>query len=399
VRSFELGRYFQFENGFGELFSVVQRFVPLASTDRDYLHMLARPCDRHPGALAKPARQRLKILLARPLRSYALAAVLKHAHRGPPITDGVGGSGNGHGRINASPAALIRAPCATQAFTVIRADATLCRRPHIDTRRWTSPMTASAGCGQSAASAAYPAGFTADELAVRLGESILTVRPRSWRNGVDRNACGVSGADAVTVVGGRKVNATGRSTGKLITKRRHKIAGQFGYRLIEMLESPAHRVLSLSARRLLDRIEIEHAHHGGQHNGRLPVTFNQFVEYGIERHAIAPAMRECVALGFLVITEEGRAGNREFARPNLFRLTFRHTALEQPTEDWRKIETIEDAEAIAQRARASPPKKQKTSGGKPTGTVGETKPTLASRVSSGGNPHYYLYVQGESQQP
>src|SRR5262249_17670017 len=113
--------------------------------DKVTIHMLARPCDRHPGALAKPARQRLKILLARPLRSYALAAVLKHAHRGPPITDGVGGSGNGHGRINASPAALIRAPCATQAFTVIRADATLCRRPHIDTRRWTSPMTASAG--------------------------------------------------------------------------------------------------------------------------------------------------------------------------------------------------------------------------------------------------------------
>jgi hypothetical protein len=63
-------------------------------------------------------------LLARLLRSYALAAMLKQAHRGPPITDGVGGSGNGHGWINASLAALIRAPCATQGFTVISADAT-----------------------------------------------------------------------------------------------------------------------------------------------------------------------------------------------------------------------------------------------------------------------------------
>src|SRR6516162_848686 len=75
----------------------------------DCLHVLARSCYRHPGALAKSARQRLKILLARPLPSYALAAMLKHVHRGPPITGGVGGSGNGHGRINASPAALIRA--------------------------------------------------------------------------------------------------------------------------------------------------------------------------------------------------------------------------------------------------------------------------------------------------
>ena len=89
---------------------MVQRLLTLASTDRDCLHVLARPCYGHPGALAKSARQRLKILLARPLPSYALAAMLKHAHRGPPITDGVGGSGSGHERINAPPAALIRAP-------------------------------------------------------------------------------------------------------------------------------------------------------------------------------------------------------------------------------------------------------------------------------------------------
>ena len=84
---------------------MVQRFLPLASTDRDCLHVLARSCYRHPGALAESARQRLTILLARPLPSYALAAMLKHAHRGPPITGGVEGSGNGHERINASPAA------------------------------------------------------------------------------------------------------------------------------------------------------------------------------------------------------------------------------------------------------------------------------------------------------
>jgi hypothetical protein len=201
---------------------------------------------------------------------------------------------------------------------------------------------------------------------------------------VDRNACGIPGADAVTVVGGRKVNATGRATGKRITKRPQKISGQFGYRLIELLESPAHRTLSLSARRLLDRIEIELAHHGGQDNGRLPVTFDQFVEYGMDRHSIAPAMRECVALGFLVITEEGRAGNSEFARPNLFRMTFRHTTSENPTEDWRKINTLEDAEAIAQRARASPTKKQKPSGGKSPGPVGETH--TGEQISQWGKP-------------
>ena len=155
----------------------------------------------------------------------------------------------------------------------------------------------------------------------------------------------------MTVVGGRKFNATGRATGALRTNRRTKIAGQFAPRTIEMLESPAFRVLSLSARRVLDRLEIELAHHGGQDNGRLPVTYEHFHEYGIHRHAIGPGIRECIALGFLEITERGRAGNSEFRAPNLFRLTYRPTRVEGPTDDWRHIETFDSARVDARAAR------------------------------------------------
>ena len=69
-----------------------------------------------------------------------------------------------------------------------------------------------------------------------------------------------------------------------------------------MIKSPAWSVLSLSARRVLDRIEIEHADHGGYDNGRLPVTYDDFEHYGIHRHSIAAAIRETVALGFAEIT-------------------------------------------------------------------------------------------------
>nr|WP_166487971.1 hypothetical protein [Mesorhizobium ciceri] len=48
-------------------------------------------------------------------------------------------------------------------------------------------------------------------------------------------------------------------------------------------------------------------------------------------------MREVVALGFVEITQEGRAGNAEWRRPNFFRLTYRHTEKTEPTDDWRKI--------------------------------------------------------------
>jgi hypothetical protein len=54
-------------------------------------------------------------------------------------------------------------------------------------------------------------------------------------------------------------------------RRRTQIGGQVAPRLIEMLESPAYRALSLSGHRVLDRIEIEMAHHGGTDNGKLPV--------------------------------------------------------------------------------------------------------------------------------
>ena len=159
----------------------------------------------------------------------------------------------------------------------------------------------------------------------------------------------------MTVVGGRKVNATGRATGALRTNRRTKIAGQFAARTIEMMASPAFRVLSLSARRVLDRLEIELAHHGGQDNGKLPVTYQHFHEYGIHRHAIGPGIRECAALGFVEITERGRAGNAEFRTPNLFRLTYKPTRVEGPTDDWRSLGSIEGAEALARAARAASP--------------------------------------------
>jgi len=67
--------------------------------------------------------------------------------------------------------------------------------------------------------------------------------------------------------------------------RKNQIAGHFSARTIAMLESPAFQVLSLSGRRILDRLEIEHAHHGGRDNGELPCAFDGFEDYGIHRHS------------------------------------------------------------------------------------------------------------------
>ena len=179
-------------------------------------------------------------------------------------------------------------------------------------------------------------------------------------------------------------------------RRRTTIAGQFAPRLIEMLKSPAHRVLSRSALQILARLEIELAAHGGVDNGRLPTTYEQLQEFGMDRSCIAPAIRELTALGFIEITEAGRGGNAEFRSPNLFRLTFRHTDRANPTNEWRRIRSMAEAKEIASRARSA---KQKTGVGFPqisgwethteTDPLSDGKPTLQR---PGGKPPLPLYL-------
>jgi hypothetical protein len=136
-------------------------------------------------------------------------------------------------------------------------------------------------------------------------------------------------------------------------RRPATIGGQFVPRLIEMIESPAFRALSLSGHRVLARLEIEHGHHGGLENGRLAVTYADFERYGMERKSIAPALREVQALGFVRITERGRPSRSDFGRrPNYFELTYIHgNHGEDPTHEWKRHKTLDEAIQVAQQAR------------------------------------------------
>ncbi|MGY8705116.1 hypothetical protein RAD16_05155 [Bradyrhizobium sp. 18BD] len=144
-------------------------------------------------------------------------------------------------------------------------------------------------------------------------------------------------------------------------RKRNQIDGQFNARTIEMMESPAYRALSLSGHRVLDRICIELAHHGGNDNGALPVTYDQFMEYGIHRHAIAPAIRELEALGFIEVTMRGRPSAGDHRWPNLFRLTWVNCkSTPRPSHEWRQIATSEEAELRARAARIASAKPRRS---------------------------------------
>jgi hypothetical protein len=102
------------------------------------------------------------------------------------------------------------------------------------------------------------------------------------------------------------------------------------------------------------RIEVEHGRHGGMENGQLPVTFDDFIEFGVDRHAVAPALREAEALGLIKCTQKGCAGNAGFRRASEYGLTYRpfKGAMGDGTHEWRNIKTIEEAKALAAKARA-----------------------------------------------
>jgi hypothetical protein len=149
----------------------------------------------------------------------------------------------------------------------------------------------------------------------------------------------------------KRRNRSGQAAG--ISKRH--IPDQFNWRLVEMQKSPAYRILSLSARKILDRLEIELAQHGfkPEENGLLPCTYDDFVEYGVDRHAIAPGIREVVALGFVEVTRKGSAGNEDHRQATLFLLTYRPSGSDVTIKNgWLRIKTIEEAEAVAKAARS-----------------------------------------------
>jgi hypothetical protein len=122
-----------------------------------------------------------------------------------------------------------------------------------------------------------------------------------------------------------------------------------------MQRSCAWRVLSRAAHQCLSRIEIELADHGGNDIDELPVTFDDFEEYGVHRGAICQALAELEALGFIDITERGVAARAaESRRPNKFRLLTRPWekigAAYRPR--WERFTSLEEAQAAADMARS-----------------------------------------------
>mgnify|MGYP000856650200 CR=1 FL=1 len=143
-------------------------------------------------------------------------------------------------------------------------------------------------------------------------------------------------------------------------KGKDRIQESFISHTLAMRSSVAWARLPDHARRVLDRLELEHMRHRGGLNGRLPCTHDDFEAVGVPHKAVARAIRQCVTLGFVAITQQGTPSRSIYRNPTLYRLTYVYgraklrngEAGPERSDDWRAIKTDADADAALAKADA-----------------------------------------------
>jgi hypothetical protein len=171
------------------------------------------------------------------------------------------------------------------------------------------------------------------------------------------------------------------------TRQRLKISGQWVAHQVALIRIL--RELSLTARRILDTLEIEHCRHGGRENGKLTCTYDFLERHaGIHRSCIPAALRKLVAAGLIEITRSGRRSYADLRTPTLYRLTYLPTFENgnwiEPTHEWKKRNT----------------RPESTTGTRPESTTGNNElpdrnPPLREGNYQAGIHHSYLDNLGE----
>ncbi|MCV0394122.1 MAG: hypothetical protein K5872_22860 [Rhizobiaceae bacterium] len=133
--------------------------------------------------------------------------------------------------------------------------------------------------------------------------------------------------------------------------RRGSIKGPFVPHTLDLLQSASWAERTVPLMRILDRLEVEHLRHAGTRNNRLFVSYGQFVESGISRRAIAPALTLGEELGLLKIVRPSASYGGIIRPPTAYGLTYAPDATGNTTNEWRRV-TPAQAKAARRRANA-----------------------------------------------
>lgn len=138
------------------------------------------------------------------------------------------------------------------------------------------------------------------------------------------------------------------------------LTGSFVRHHLEMRRSPAWEALSENDKRILERIEREHMEHGGRHNGRLVVTYDQFETYGVRRKSINKGIHRLEALGFVEAKRFGYDNKTGVRIKSEYRLTYADSVHDngpqgyfpapKVTNDWQRLNTPEKVQRAIEAA-------------------------------------------------
>ena len=159
----------------------------------------------------------------------------------------------------------------------------------------------------------------------------------------------------------RRHDQKGRSTGRTRDRRAEEFdrpKGSWFWLSKEMIESTAWRVMSARALKMFMRVCYEHILHGGTENGRLKITFDDFVQAGVRRQDVRATEAELIALGFIERRFDGRRGwGATKGSPAEFRLCHLSVRaadnIEPPSNAWKRHATAEDAHHAVANALAA----------------------------------------------
>ncbi len=93
------------------------------------------------------------------------------------------------------------------------------------------------------------------------------------------------------------------------------------------------------ARRVLDRLEVEHLVHRLKQNGRLFCRYDDLEAWGMRRASVRLGVEIAAALGFIEITRRGWK-----SIPSTYRLTYVKSFKDQPpvTDEWTRFRTAKE---------------------------------------------------------
>ena len=128
-----------------------------------------------------------------------------------------------------------------------------------------------------------------------------------------------------------------------MSSRRKWLDTAFVPHRMEMRLSAAWKVVPPPLRRILDRLEEENMRHAGTCNGKLLVSYKQFVAEGVSKRNIAALLRLGEALG-LIETVRQQEVLGDIREPNQYRLTYLPKGQVRPTDEWKAV-TAEGARA------------------------------------------------------